>query len=173
MPSGELGSTMKKSVGAELLYMNEFEDSWRLRAGISFIKMTPRLDTFPVYLTATGYDFTVAPGYQVFHRYNWFLFSFGADKTFIENDNYRVYLGADIIAGISDYDTDIRYEGIIDESTSDGQAILGLKPRIGFEYSITESLLVYSEASFGVYKMIGSQLSNYKDFGLGFTYIFD
>jgi hypothetical protein len=74
---------------------------------------------------------------------------------------------------MSDYDIEVNYEGVSGLSTSDGQILFGLKPRMGIEYSIDESIMIYSEASAGFYKMRGSQLSNYKDFGLGITYFFN
>src|SRR5262245_22864222 len=79
-PTAELGDVMERKFSVELQYMEDFENRLRPRAFLTFLKLQPRLDEFPV----TGYQsvdgqWTVYPGTQSYSKYNILLFGGGFD----------------------------------------------------------------------------------------------
>jgi len=173
-PIGDLGAAMKKSYSGELMYIGDFENgNLRLRAGVSFIILKPRLDTFPVYtLKQDGNGITAYPGYEVYHKYNMYLFHMGFDYKIITLGNFSFYPGLDFIVGGVDMDYNLSYETLSGENFSGGEILGGIRLRLGADYSISEKTGLFMEISRSMYKIAEQGGFSHHEIGIGFRYKF-
>jgi len=169
-PTGQLGAIMKKTISGEVLIVQDFDDDWRARIGISYASLKPRLDTFPVTSVIISNTTTVIPGYEVYHKYNMFFISAGMDYDLLKGDHFFLYPGMDILIGgvNSVYD----HVGYTDGSTSGGDMFGGLKFRAGGEYEFKSKIRVFAELTRSIYLVQEQGLLNHNEIGLGIRFNF-
>jgi len=172
-PVGELGMVMSKKITGELMYLQEFDEKTRMRFGLSFTSLKPRLDTFPVYAYKDDGQLSVLPGYEVYHKYNMIILFGGMDYAFIDEENLFVYAGLDILIGGVDQQYDRAYETYVDESFSGGSKLAGGRLRIGGEYMFNENIGAFLELSRAMYYVEDSQWLSNNDIGIGVHYVFE
>ena len=100
-PTGQLGAIMKKAITGEILIMQDFDEDWRGRIGLSYVSLKPRLDTFPVtsVVISGSTGTSVIPGYEVYHQYSMYVLSFGFDYNLLKKDHFFLYPGMDLLIG--------------------------------------------------------------------------
>jgi len=164
---------MKKAYTGELMSIKRFDERFRIRFGISFCKLSSRLDTFPVYaIKDDGSNVTVYPGYKVFNKYNMYFLFMGADYGVFKLGNLTCYPGLDFIVGGVDMDYDLSYNALRGDSFSGGEILGGVRLRIGADYSISEKTGVFIEANRSWYKIAEQGFFSNNDIGIGFRYNF-
>ena len=176
-PTGDQGVAFDKRFTAEIMYMDEFEKldgNWRLRAGISYVPLKARLDTFPTYAVEhNGSNVTVLPGYEVYKKYNMgFLFG-GVDWAFVNREKFAFFMGVDILMGGVNMEYERHYENYKDESFSGGQFMGGVRLRAGGQYMINEHFTGFTEFSRSYYGMAESGFQSHYDYGVGVIYNFN
>lgn len=176
-PTGELGLVLKPTISYEAGYTSgiiDDDNKWRTNATLTFIKGTPRLDTFPVTTVQSGGNGTIIlPGKQSFSKYNLIFISFGFDYPFYFNDRFSAYGGFDIqggSAGVSYY----YYVPTLKEETYDGGGFLGgIRFRLGFDYHINDALSISATAMrHGMLITEPAALVAANDYGVGLRYMF-
>lgn len=169
-PTGEIGDIMKPTVAFELSYCNDFNGFVRARAGVHIASLKTRLDTLPIYSTVYDGQTTVVPGFQYFETYRVNTIAVGADFRFFKHDKINPYIGLDATFGY------IRFRYTYSSATSFGTDMgnlvhYGIRPRIGFEYHITDNIAVFTQVARNWYmvRYVGGQ--GYNSYGLGLRYI--
>ena len=174
-PTGELGFVMKPLLSVEAGFMQEFDKRIRSSFSITFLKMKPRMESFPVYGVLTdGNGTTVLPGEQSFKKYSLFQLFCGFDFAFIKTKKLFIYMGADIIVGAANVDYIYKIETYKDESYSGGGILGGFRFRLGAEYAINEKLGLIINANRNLYLVAEPAaifLAN--DYGIGMRYSFN
>ena len=174
-PTAELGEVMERKVSAELLYLPDFDDTWRSRFFVSYYKLEPRLAVFPI----TGYEYrdgvwTVYPGTQTYTKYNIILFGGGMDYGGLRllDDKLTIYPGADIFGGgvNQEYQTDV--PGISSSGFSGGFMLAGLRARIGVDYAFSDAVAVFAEWSTATYWLQETGRFTFNDIGIGARFNF-
>jgi hypothetical protein len=172
-PTGILGFVMKPLVTAELGYMGSFEDSrWRTAFNFTYLSFKQRQDTFFISGVLHDYTTTVTPGYERYPTYNMFQVGASADFAFVQKDNWALYVGAGIIAGL----THVVYEdkNALEDSHYDGGGLMaGFRGKLGGEYSFTDHITVFLEAQRS-YLLVTepAALFSSNNYGLGMRYDF-
>jgi hypothetical protein len=166
-PTGEMGMVMKKGITGELLYMDNFDDRWRVRAGLSFISLRPRMDTFPSYAIEESNGVTVLGGYQVFHKYSLTFLSVGVDYSIIDKEPFFFYPGVDLVVGGLDTKYDTSYPTFLDESYSGGEVLVGFRFRLGGEYAISKTFGVFAEITRSFYFINETGFFSNNNIGIG------
>jgi hypothetical protein len=169
-PSGEFGFVMKPTFSLECGYSNAFEnDRWRTSMSVSFIKLTPRMDVFPV--VATRYDGnnkTILPGAQTFTKYNIYQFLFGIDYDLLDHEKLHLFPGTDLIMGVAPVEYTYNVPTYKSENYRGGGVLGAFRFRLGAEYAITDAISVLFAAN-RQYGLIMEPRTLYaaNDYGLG------
>ncbi|MGZ3932037.1 MAG: hypothetical protein ACXVPQ_10960 [Bacteroidia bacterium] len=173
-PTGNFGFVFKPTFSAELGYIQEFEDD-RIRFGfsLSFLKMTPRQDAFPIYAVQSGNGNFVLPGEQRFTKYNLIQAACGMDIAIIKRKKFFAYLGVDVIigAGAVDYSDNIQ---TLEENEYSGGGILGGgRFRVGVQYDLSDHFSLMANANRSVFLITEPAAVNWaNDYGFGVIYRF-
>lgn len=172
-PTGELGMAMKTTFSGELIYKS-FDDDSDLQGRISlgFIKMSPRMDVFPVQGVISGQGTTVVPGTMTFSKYNVMYLAAGVDYHFELAETFFLYAGADVNFGGVNQDYQAYYPTISDEGYSGGSVYIGIRPRLGAEYR-TDNFGIFFEANRNMNLIPTEAFMNYNDYGIGFRLYID
>jgi len=173
-PTGDLGAIMKPTVSGELLYFDQgFDDEdYRMRIGLSFFSLKPRMDTFPVYMPK--YDGTgIIGGTQVFHSYKIYLLSGGYDYAVINKEPLSLYPGIDVLMGGIDRSYDLDYPAQSSDHFSGGDYLVGVRLRIGGEYKLTDMLGAFAEISRSLYYLDQDGTYAYNEYAIGLHLTFE
>jgi hypothetical protein len=169
-PNGEIGQYFKKAPAVSVYTMFD-EDNWRGRAGIFYARLSPRIDSAPVYMVKEdGGTTTIIPGYLVNHN-------MGMGYIFIDY-SYRVvkvkpvglYLGAGMMAGMARVAYDREFEAVLTESVNRNMFIGGFKVFSMLNYKINHHFDVFGEA--GCNLTLNTKYTSllHYTFGVGFAY---
>jgi len=170
MPRGELGQVMKKNVGFEILKKEDFESSsFRLRYGVDFIPLKPRLDTFPAYAIRSDNNTAVLPGYISYDFCMTADMFFGMDFKILNEDKFNPYAGGDLIAGVMIYNYYKKIYGSSDGKVNDGELFFSVRLRIGAEYNFSSRSGLFFDLSSALYITESRFLCHYEA-GLGISY---
>lgn len=176
-PTGEFGFVMKPTVSFEggLAGTINEDNKWRTMASLSFMRMTPRMDTFPTVTTmTTGSGTTILPGQQSFSKYNIILLSVGFDYPFYYTDQLAIYGGFDLQAGgatVEYYENVPTYKQF---TYSGGGVIAGGRFRLGFDYYINDNWGLFASATRHIFLITEpAAISAANDYGIGIRYIRD
>ncbi len=173
MPRGDLGAVFKKKISAEIMYMSEFDGHWHVRAGIGYLNLKPRLDTFPVTgIISDGSGTHVVPGYEVYHKYSIGYLFVGGDFRFVEDVKLSPYIGLDLLIGATNEEKDSYYPLIESRTDRVGQVLGGIRLRVGTEYAFTEHLSAFIDLSSAGYLVTENGAFGHFEAGLGVHYIF-
>lgn len=173
-PTSDLGVTFKKRFTGEILYLQELDEdeNFRGRAGLCYIPLKSRLDTFPSYAVRSGNGTTVLPGYEIYKKYNMGFLFVGVDWAFLNKEPYYVYIGCDAIGGGINVEYEASYQTYKDESFSGGYSMAGLRFRTGFQYDLNDHFAVFGELSRSYYGIEETGFQSHYDFGIGLQFIF-
>lgn len=176
-PTGELGFVMKPAICFEAGLSGTIDDDnkWRAIASVSFVKLEPRMDTFPVVTVMTsGSNTTILPGKQSFSKYNLITLSVGFDYPFYYNDKFAVYGGFDLQAGgasVSYYENVPTYK---EESYDGGGVFIGIRLRAGADYYFNDNWSVFASAQrHGILVTEPAGIFAANDYGVGLRYMLD
>jgi hypothetical protein len=177
-PTGELGFTMKPLVSAEIGWKNRFSESRheRFRYGFSimYLNFKPRMEVFPTYgVLRDGGVTTVIPGAQSFQRYSLFQGTAGIDYAIIHKKKLNVFVGSDLLGGTLSLDYTSN-SALINETYKGGGILLGLRFRLGLEYSLTNAVSAFFTTNHS--RMIINEPRSFfrsNDLGLGARYSFN
>lgn len=175
-PTGEFGAVMKSTFSADIGFSRSYDDSpFRSVISATFIKMTPRMDTFPTYVIQSGGNGTfVLPGKQVFSKYNLVLLYFGFDYSPYFNEKFAVYGGFDLVAGGASVSYTNDVPTFKSESYDGGGVIAGIRLRIGADYYFNDTWSILVNANrmgFLLTEPAGLYAAN--DYGIGLRYTFN
>ncbi len=169
-PNGEIGQYFNKSAGVSL-YTTFDEDNWRGRAGFFYTRLTPRIDTAPVYLVSTvGSNTSIVPGYLVNHN-------MGMGYVFIDY-SYRVvkvkpvslYLGAGMMVGMARVAYERGFEAVLTESVNKNVFLGGFKAFSMLNYKVNRHFNVFGEAGCNLAMNTNFTSLLHYTFGIGFAY---
>lgn len=172
-PTGEFGFVMKPTFSADIGFSPVFDESnWRMRVAVTFLKMTPRMDTFPVVTVMTvGSSSTILPGKQSFSKYNIFMLSMGFDYAFYYNERFAIYGGTDLIGGAASVAYTEEVPTYKSEDYSGGGILAGFRLRIGADYYINDSWSVFADANrIGLLITEPAALTGASEYGIGIRY---
>lgn len=168
-PTGELGFVMKPLVSGEISWVEAFDGRMRSNISLTYLKMKPRMEVFPVYGVLNGNY--VLPGEQSFQKYSIYELMGGIDFACVQEEPFNIYIGGDLIVG----GASIEYTEIIqnwsETSYSGGGILAGLRFRAGVDYSINDQMGLYFNANrsfFLISEPAGIFSGN--DYGIGFRY---
>ncbi|MBL7931092.1 MAG: hypothetical protein JNL60_04295 [Bacteroidia bacterium] len=175
-PTGNMGATLKPSIGIELMYKgfkdDDDESGFHPRASISFSKFKTRLDTFPTFGVISSNGTTVTPGYTVIHKYSLAGLSVGGDIMIRLTDEFYLYPGFDVGALFSSVEYDSYAPLISSEGYSGGYVYLSMRLRAGAEYLIKENIGIFLEANRSMNFSPEAGGLAYNDYGVGVRYKF-
>ncbi len=176
-PTGrEFGFTFKPTVSGELGFTFPFdEDHWvRFGASVTFLRMKTRMDTFPTYATVSGGSGpSVLPGAQVFQKYNLLKAFAGLDVAVVNKEKIKVYLGTDIIAGFASVEYTYTVETLIDEGYTGGGVVIGLRGRLGCDYSLNDDFVLFATVNRSYFLIEEpAAVGSANDYGIGVRWIF-
>jgi hypothetical protein len=146
-PIGDLGFAMNPATSAELAYTNRFEQDERWRSSISatYLKLTPRLDTFP--LTAT-LGSKVLPGTIIYSNYELLLGFVGMDYKILETNRWQFFTGLSIIAGVHSLGYK-KFVATVEEGVGGyTDVVTGFRARAGVEYLLSDKISVLLTGDF-------------------------
>lgn len=170
-PTGYLGFVLKPAIGFRLDAIDEFNSPWRIRAGFTYVDFDTREDTFRI--AAYEYNsnvWTTYPGWQVFRTTKYFSINIGADYAFYRSNQFSYYVGLDFTVGGFVLDYDAVVPGMSERSAEETVYFLGFPLRLGIDYSITDKVGVYGEATryFNWGNRVGWRTMN--TYGIGLRY---
>ncbi len=173
-PTSDLGVTFKKRFTGEILYLQEIDEDeiFRGRAGISYVPLKSRLDTFPVYAVKSGNGTSVLPGYEIYKKYTMGFLFVGVDWAFLNREPYYLYIGCDAMGGAIDVEYEASYQTYKDESFSGGLSMAGLRFRTGFQYDLNDHFSVFGEFTRSYYGIEETGFQSHYDYGTGLQFIF-
>ena len=175
-PTGDMGMVLKQGFTGEIMYLESLDtdEETRMRYGISYISLKPRMDTFPVYGVLTdGSGTKVLPGYEVYHQYSLTTIFGGIDYAPIRKENYYVYGGLDIVFGGVDKKYDHHIESFTDEDFSGGVLMGGLRFRIGGEYMFSDNVGALFEVTRAYCYFEGESILSNNNIGIGVHILFE
>jgi hypothetical protein len=146
-PTGDFGMVFKPAWSAELGLYPRFKEGSRIRVNFSatFIMLKSRMDVFPIY--AVDGNGNLLPGEQSFQKYNVGELMAGMDVAIVKQKKFNLFAAVDIVAGAVTVIYSDKVQGLVDESYSGGGIMIGLRPRIGCEYFVTDKLCVFAHAA--------------------------
>lgn len=150
-PFAEFGSVMKPTAMIEITNAEFFDEGkFRMIYGGNLSVFTPRLDTFRIYGTSTGYTQNyVHPGAQTFKPFVTLDLFFGGEFSPLEDGDWHPYIGADILAGFHYHSYTSDVEGISSsEETTFGTAI-GFRSKVGLEYNFQRKTALFAQYTLG------------------------
>lgn len=147
-PTGYIGTFIKPAIGGEISYLDDFESPLRIRFSLALNPMKTRLESYPNYVVEYGSGGAkILPGVQTFTKYNINYAALGMDYSFTPKMDFSIYMGLDLLLAY------IRAQGtsfvpsFVDETFSENLFILGFRPRIGFDYPLSEKVALFTEVS--------------------------
>lgn len=176
-PTGEFGFVMKPTISFEAGLAGTINDDnkWRTMASLTYLHMTPRMDTFPTVTTMTvGSTTTVLPGQQAFSKYNLIVLSVGFDYPFYYTDQLALYGGFDLQAGAASVEYYEYVPTYKQFSYSGGGVLAGARFRLGFDYSFNDNWGVFTTATRHIFLLTEpAAILAGNDYGIGIRYIRD
>ncbi|MBA3682313.1 MAG: hypothetical protein H0W73_14310 [Bacteroidetes bacterium] len=169
-PTGPMGMVVKPAIGGEVFFKAFEEDqdeNFIPRFGIGFIKFATRLDTFPVTGVITSNTTTVTPGYITYSKFNMAYFFGGVEYRIKLHKKLYLSPGIDINVGSKSISYQAKYPLISDQGYSGGSAYIGIRPRIGLDFFITEDIVVFSEATRNMNLVVKEAFIAHNDYGIG------
>lgn len=178
-PGGDLGFTFHPGVALEFSYGKQFSKraTKRMRTSVNFVykQLSPRMDIFPTYAyVSDGQGQRVVAGTIRYDRFRVAWLAPAYDFAFIHKKNIHVFAGLELPMGVNGYDYYLELDEIKNEGfRGAGGGIVGLRARLGAEYSVNDSISIFLLANkgailfsdpFGIYGM--------DDLGIGARYIF-
>lgn len=172
-PTGELGAVMERKVSAELMYMDDFEEDFRFRAFVGYLKLEPRLDVFPT----VGYEYrdgqwTVFPGTFTYTKYTMIMFGGGLDYAAVRlmDDRLTIYPGFRIFGG--GVNQEYESTGLSSSGFSGGKLMAGIGGQLGVDYQLTDQLGFFAEYGTATHYVEEDGRFTFNDMGLGARYTF-
>lgn len=169
-PTGEFGEVMERKVSAQLMYIDGFDEMMRTRFFVTYYKMEPRLETFPI--VGYGYSdgiWTVYPGEQTFTKYDLLIFGGGLDLGVLQllDDKLTFYPGFEIFGGALNQAYTSNVPGISSEDFEGGFLIAGISVRAGADYALSDVVATFAEWTTGTYYVQETGRFTYNEIGLG------
>ena len=175
-PTGEFGFVMKPLYSAEIGWQNPFYKS-RFRTGFSltYLKMKPRMDVFPVSGVLTdGSGTRVLPGTESFQKYNIGLLIVDEDFAFVQQKKFNIFIGTGIMIGAASVNYTNQVQSVINETYQGGGILGGFRFRLGAEYIINDYIAISIIANRNVFLVSDPGAINWaNDYGIGVRYTFN
>jgi hypothetical protein len=174
-PTGQFGQVMERTYSAQVMYIDDFEETMRARFFLAYYKLKPRLEQFPV----TGYEYrdgiwTVFPGVEIWDKYNLLFLGGGLDWGLLTllDDKLTLYPGFEIFGGtVSEkYTSDV--PGISTKDFTGGHVLAGVGLRAGADYVLTDGLAMFAEYTTSTYFVAETGRFTYNDIGIGARFTF-
>lgn len=174
-PTGKLGFVMEKKISGELMFIDDFEDDWRVRFSLGFFHLEPRMKVFPItgFISDSDGSRYVA-GTESYSKWNMTWITGGMDRSIVRfrDETLVIYAGADGMFGGVNTAYERSTPGISSESFSGGYVYVGVRGRIGVDQSFGDQFGVFLETSRAYYVMQEIGGLNHNDIGFGVRYTF-
>ena len=118
------------------------------KGGIFYTKLSPRLDTVPVYAIQTGGNTGTAilPGYLVNHDLGMLYLYIDIGYRIVKFKKFSLYAGAGLEGGYSKVQYDRGYESALVEQANNELKIAGYRLTANLEYKISSHFEILFEA---------------------------
>lgn len=172
-PTGQLGGIVKSTLAGEFM-IKPFDDNENFipRFGIGFIKFATRLDTFPVqgYISSSG--MTVTPGTLTYHKFNFVYIYGGLEYKIKLSQSLHLTPGIDINLGAKSISYEANYPLISNEGYSGGSVYIGIRPKFGMDFYVTDRAVIFFEATRNMNLVPHEAFMAHNDYGIGFRFNF-
>lgn len=178
-PIGEMGFILKPVLSAELNWVNRFDrdERWRTTFGITYMSLTPRLDSFPAVVLLFENRTRILPGVTTYSNYDFLLGFVGFDYKIFGKDQWNFFTGADLIIGSRSVHFKRVIPTFVQEDSGDSGLVSGLRFRAGVEYLASDPISVFLSGSFHQFAFYTdeglSALPRGYDIGIGIHYSFN
>ncbi len=174
-PTGELGEVMERTYSAQLMYIDGFDETMRSRFFVTYYKLKPRLDQFPI----SGYEYrdgkwTMFPGVQVWEKYNMFFFGGGLDWGLLRlmDDKLTIYPDFEIFGGGVNQAYISDTPGLGSTDFAGGYMLAGIGLRAGADLAFSDAVAAFAEWTTSTYFVAESGRSTYNEIGIGARFTF-
>ena len=173
-PTGDVYGYLFKPINyGEVGFVFPFIKKSPFRPGITFtyLKMSTRLDTFPIYGTLSGYNgTTVLSGKESYSKFDLLKIYVGGDWAFLNKEKFKLFCGIDLVVGSSKVAYYYEVNTQINFGYSGGGLITGLRGRLGAEYYMTDYISVFISATrsyFNITDGLNKMGASANDYGIG------
>ncbi len=175
-PNGDIGQFYKKNISADLYFMNGYMDGrLRIRIGVFYTKLSPRLDTVPIYgvqIGGTPYV-QVVPGILVDGKLTMVYLYGDMSYRLLKIKKFALFAGLGIEGGKVHEIYYKSLETVINETANSDVLVAGFKANASIEYKISPRVDVYTQASY-MNLVATDHSTNFKhtNMGVGINYYY-